>query len=580
MISQNSTNGYERSRILLLFTLLIIIASCTAIRKDDPGVSGGQAASAESGTIVLDEIGAKGDGVFDNSEIIQSALLTPGVEMIVFGEGVYFIGSPIIVQSENISFVGSGVESTKLLGSNTQLIKVNNVPVLTIDYDRHISASDSLLYFGQASMLDTGQVVHVSSTEGMQESASGGYTKHFCSRIIDVQENTIELEQTSEIPFSQNIKLDVYSAAKFVMSGMTLESSKTMYLVTLSNLLDVDISNVNFVGRDKVFMGEYLSNPSRGTSAIATYACHNVRVDSCKFFYIWYGLMAHKGCVDVMLTNSEATECRHINNNGVGTRRFVVSHCTAYSCNGGFDSHETALYTAIKNCHDVTPRGISKFRGRRDNIDQSQFDGDLEFRTDPGLYSNASDSLFVNKKMSNCIVRGNTILSAANVSVQNTMFYGSVHPFKNIGMLRIANSIIDVSDSNDAQTAALTIADGAAPSGEYQFELKDVEIIGPGVESLSAFTSGIYLPMKEGASGEIHNLTIRGFEKGMVLYGASIRYVNERGLKASNITLTDCNYAVYRQGDSKHAIELENVTIQNCNYSQNPESSIAIFPDN
>jgi hypothetical protein len=126
-------------------------------------------------------------------------------------------------------------------------------------------------------------------------------------------------------------------------------------------------------------MGMYRhSDPQLGVSGVAAYGCVDVTVDSCRFEHIWYGVMAHEGCDRVNLRNSTAIASRHINNNGIGTDHFRVENCTAEECEGGFNSHPTALGTTFINCRDLRSNAQSTFDGRRDSIINCVFDHGIE----------------------------------------------------------------------------------------------------------------------------------------------------------------------------------------------------------
>ncbi len=522
----------------------------------------------------LKQMGAQGDGLKDNSAIFQRAL-DMGVRKLILEAGKYYISKPLVINGPDVEIMGQGADVTTLFGNGNLLVDVRTRAVASWQYDGNIHSGTHRLAFPKQFDLKKGMLLHVASPQGMPETTSGGYTSHYTGLISEVHGADLVLDHDIEIPFNQDITITAYHPNGFTLSNITLQTDNTPYIVQVRGRGGVRFENVIFKTPGEKYMGEYrASNPELGVTAIAAYGCVDVEADSCKFEHIWYGLMAHEGCYDVRLLNSSALESRHINNNGIGTDHFHVENCLAERCEGGFDSHPTALGSTFVNCRDLQARGMSKFRGRRDSVVNCIFEHGMELSTDDGILDLATDTVAVFKTMTNTQVSGDKLsVRAANVTISGCVINAPVMPTKLSGRFVMDEVTIDVR-LDTSECTGLTIGDFPAVQSTYIFSLKNVTLLGPWKPGDALSTIGIYIPMRAGVSGEFENIEISGFEKGLVLYGGEESKERYHGIGMTQVVIHNCDYGIFQQDFFDKTLRVDDIRVSDCRVRDNAPGRI------
>ncbi len=520
-------------------------------------------------------MGARGNGSKDNYLVFQRAL-DMGARKLVLNKGEYYISKPLVIYTPDVEIAGQGAGETVIFGDGNLLFDINTKPLLSWEYDGKINPRANSISDAHQDVDTKDLLLHISSPHGMPEKTSGGYTSHHTALITNQQAGQLFLDRKIEIPFKHDITVSIYRPSGFVLRDVTLETDNTPYMVQVRNRQHVRFENVVFRTTRHRYMGEYRSaDPKLGVSAIAAYGCMDIIVDSCRFEHIWYGLMAHEGCYNVQLRNSTAIESRHINNNGIGTDLFRVENCITERCEGGFDSHPTALGTTFINCRDLESNARSTFRGRRDSIVNCIFDHGIELSTDEGILNLTHDTKQIYKYLTGTQVSGgNVSIFASNVKVVNCIFASPVLPALISGSFSMDSVMIDLRNIKTVETSAITIADSPAEGHTYIFSLKNITVLGPSQPLDSPLKIGVYIPMRRGVSGDFENIFINGFEKGLVLYGGEESQERYKGIGMKNVQIRNCAYGVFQQDFFDKTLRVADIRVSDCLVNDNAPGRI------
>jgi len=504
----------------------------------------------------------------DVSRMLERAL-AEGAEVIRFEKGRFKLSKPLDIDGRNVAIIGESQNHTVLTADGNSLIRVKAEAMLSMPYMNSVKEGSQHLNIFQSDGWKKEGIIQLSAPHGMPEQTSGGYTSHYTGRITSVDRNRIELDRPVEIPFREHITLSWYPSTTFSLKSLTLEADNTLYMVEIRNCDGVQVENVKFVTPRKRYMGEYReANPQIGVSALGIFASQDIVVSNCEFEYIWYGLMAHEGCYNVQIVNARAYRSRHVNNNGVGTDNFTVKNCLAVECEGGFDSHPTALGTRFINCVDSLPKEPSKFRGRRDEIINCRFGHGIELSVDKGISHLFGDSTIIRKTVKNTEFYGEkTLISGGNILFYNCRMYAPIVPDLIAGTLTIRNCEIDLHEYKGGHSAALTLGDASPDGQSCKHHIENVRITGPGPNATN-LSIGVYLPMRNSGTIALEDVRVDNFEKGLVLYGGPESASRYQQLYVNDMRIENCTYGIFQQEFTKD-VKRWDITITSCRYETN-----------
>lgn len=484
---------------------------------------------------------------------------------IKLGSGRYTIDETLEIRNRNVSIRGSGVGNTILETHGTFLSSKN-------DYFHRSTLKNDILPGEQVlyvkSDVPVGCLVCFHSKETYEESLLD-YNKTHCNIIQSKSGSSLKLLYPIPLSFKRAVTtISYYESRHLSLSDFTLCSSRSLYAIEARRFSDVHVEGIKISNSSNNAYGAFRNNRSRaGHSGLALYESSNIEVENSKFEYLWYGVLTHDGCTNVSITNSDAYFCRHLNNTGLGTDLLYISDCTAKNCQGGFDSHQTAISSKYVRCQDISPIQASKFRGRVDIIDNCLFENEIEMYYDEDIDNLiGSDGVDLSKSLLNSVVGvGLSSFSGPNITIDSTTFNGAVRSKENSGFLSITNTKFNLGKNNDQLTIGF---DSKRPLG-YSIRLDNLELNGFNRTN----SIGIYFPNQGAHKVEFSNIKITGYDKGIVLYGGKKHSNSYSKMWIDNLLVEDCNYGIYHQ-DMQKQINVRKMNMRNVKTDINHKSKL------
>lgn len=545
--------------LLFLGIITICLFSCRMNSSTSKKVNGG--------IIYADQHGARGDGRFDNSVILQNLINQPSVKKIILGKGNYLLKKELVI-NKSLELTGVGIKETKI-SSNKKVLDISAIPIQINTYRKKLLQGISSIDLEENKILNVEDLLHIRSEENLPELTDSNSKKYFSAKIKSIKGSRIYFDRLLPINFDGEkypIQITFYKPSTFGLRKLSIISDNTLYINTIRNQAEIYITDVSFSTHNQKLQGEFLQNPQRGVSALGIYGSTDIEVENCSFDYIWYGVMAHEGCNNIQLLNSKAYQSRHINNSGICTNNFLVQNCIAKFCHGGFDSHPGALTSTFINCKDLEPKIISSFRGRRDIIEGCHFEGGVNIITDPAIFY-IKDGLGKYKTINNTFIKGLTTISAQDITIKDSKFEGAIVNKNVVGFVDIQDCVITDKGLVNKNDALLTVGVKAPDNLSYTFHFKNIQLVGgyPSKADEKSWCSiGIYIPMGEGAKGSLEDIEVNGFEKGIVLYGGAVSEIRYKKVQFKNISLTDCYYGIYQHDFFDKPIQLSDMEFKDC----------------
>jgi hypothetical protein len=100
-----------------------------------------------------------------------------------------------------------------------------------------------------------------------------------------------------------------------------------------------------------------------------------------------------------------------------------------------------------------------------------------------------------------------------------------------------------------------------------------VNLIGPGVTTVTPMEIGIYIPMRAGVSGDFGDVQIVGFRKGLVLYGGEEAKERYHEVGMTQVHIRQCGYGIFQQAFEKR-MRAADIQIFDCEIDDNAPGQI------
>lgn len=476
-----------------------------------------------------------------------------------FSSGSFYCSGTINIVNKSLTILGD--KNTKIFGSG-KVFDVRNTRYHNAELNADIQAYKSSNLGGVKGV--SGSMVCFESDEIFEEK-SVPYKKSHCNEISPDSSNDLVFP----IPISldkRKTQIDYYEQQYINISSLNLTTQDAQYIITISGLNNVNIDKLNFTNPLKLNYGKgAFRNKNSGMSAMGIYNSINIDIDKCSFTDVWYGVLTHKGCNNIVVRNSEARRCRHLNNTALGTDNLKVINCKAFECMGGFDSHETAIGSTFDKCYDYKPVLESKFRGRLDVVNNSYFESGICMRYDKHIGDLLAQQVPLFKKLNNTKVKGgHSKFNGPNVSIVDSEINGSCEFQNNQGIITLDNLTINYNGLTK-RIEAITLATEPMRGESYVLTMNQVNIKS---ENSVDKSIGVYIPVQGAKKATIKDLVVEGFDSGIVLYGGKDKAKNYSKMSLEDVKIVNCKTGIFHQ---KHMKSLNKIGVvyKNCLVNSN-----------
>lgn len=526
----------RKVRILLhtiFFLFVLLFSNCTLNKKNY---------KFDLDFVTPEMFGAKGDGFTDDTNAFNKAIssLKKG-RFLKLDNRSYFINSKLNPFTNSINIIGS--KTTTIICPNG-FIDFKNEPLKFKYYiDKIHERSNKFILENLNPQIQPGDLVFFYNDE-LYEEQLVHYTKSHANVVDEIKGKEINLNYRLGFSFKKPVNINFYSKDSITIKNIHFKANSPLNIITATYYTSINLKNLNFSTIDKRLYGIYPAQNLIGTSGISLFSCTNISVDKCNFDYLWYGLLAHKGCTNINMKDCSAFKAHHLNNSGLGADLFVIIDCIAQECESGFDSHETAINLTLINCKDINGSLPTTLRGRRDIVMDCYFDKGIEMKYDKHSLPLFKDEI-VEKSFINSVSKGPiNHFQGSNILLQGSTFSQSVVFSNNYGVQKIIDcQFIEEDIKMPVRSELLTIGDVGWDDQPYKFMIKNCII--KALKS-SSYKMGLYLPMTGKVEGTIENLTIDGFEKGLIMYGGAKALPSYENLYMNNITIQNCALGIYQ----------------------------------
>lgn len=499
-------------------------------------------------SIVVDALGRN-----DITEALESMVSQPFDDIeIEIPEGDYYISRKLVVRDKSIRINGSNNASTRIV-AETQLLEVLVTPRTLINGNvlGSVHTDDKQLVLDPVTAL--GDLIYIYSDESYDEMISfDQYGKSHANLIEDFDTGASILKY--RIPMDiRNAEYKVFPPFTVQLDYLTIESTNTLYVVTISNVSKVNINDTFVINSNGNKYGRLEGYLVQNISAFAFYGTTNINIDNSSVENVKYGYLTHDGCTDAVISECMAYHSRHLNNTAYGTDLLLVDNCHTYYCQGGFDSHQTALSSIFNGCKEFFSVESSKFRGRKDVILNCDFDHEIEMYYGDNIDSLSNRSVLGKSIENSTIIGLRNKFSGHNISIIGCKIQGSIKVDK-------CSGVVDISFSSFfGHVVDYYIAIGFEPEKESDYELaiSHVNILG------NCSGTGIYIPALRCNKATLNNLVIKHIEKGIVLYGGQLEAPNFSKLDIDTIVFDNCSYGIFTDDNDRETV-ITNIKYYRC----------------
>ena len=294
-------------------------------------------------------LGAKGDGVTDNYEVLQNIFNT--YENIYIDDGIYYTSQPINIKS-NTSITGKGTikGNIEIVGEIGETINTSSIEENKINTTHKFNINDLLLIFYEETEVKTNnkrQIVTTSSEDGKLSNNLCNFNNNYSVRLLNSVKNVnidnITIKGNLRITYAQDIfinnitQIDGHLAISYSYNVNTQNS-----LFKLGNDKRIDCqrgsSNCNF--ENLKFLG---GNTPSDNSALKLNEVFYSNVNNCNFGTPNRDVEGYTGYFHAFMIDGAFTEDNYPNN----PSQFInVSNCNV--AKGFYNSYFITLGNNIR----------------------------------------------------------------------------------------------------------------------------------------------------------------------------------------------------------------------------------------